>query len=330
VKSAAGMQESPSTTGATYVEPSGSRCLSSGEKIDHFFRRNMEDEFIVQRLTDRTWFLAARHYTTIFKVTDHGVILFDAPADLYSTIVKAIETVTDQAITVIVYSHSHADHIGDAPLFLDAAAARGVKMRIVASAKTADKMRAVKSALPSPTDILAWPRAALPLEGGDTRLELHGFEWAAHTEDHSAWLLVEDRVIHSPDLISPDRPPFYRWGGNERFAFHEENLRQVYELNWDHICGGHGNVGSHDDIDFQLRFSADLKAAVMTSVRRHPFTEFLDPEAGNHAAFFVKFLATVAAEATDELRPQYGSLYGFEDSTPANAEMVALYLHGDR
>lgn len=39
-------------------------------------------------------------------------------------------------------------------------------------------------------------------------MELHGFEWAAHTDDHAAWLLPQERIIHSSDLINPDQPPF--------------------------------------------------------------------------------------------------------------------------
>ena len=46
----------------------------------------------------------------------------------------------------------------------------------------------------------------------------------------------------------------------------------------------------------------------------------------NHAALMMPWITTVTARATDELRPKYGEFYGFEVTTPANAEMVALSM----
>ena len=30
-----------------------------------------------------------------------------------------------------------------------------------------------------------------------------------YTDDHSAWLLVNERVLHAPDLLNADQPPFW-------------------------------------------------------------------------------------------------------------------------
>jgi hypothetical protein len=38
------------------------------------------------------------------------------------------------------------------------------------------------------------------------------------------------------------------------------------------------------------------------------------------------WLTAVTTRATDELRPKYGKLHGFEITAPANAEMVALSM----
>jgi glyoxylase-like metal-dependent hydrolase (beta-lactamase superfamily II) len=168
---------------------------------------------------------------------------------------------------------------------------------------------------------LKWPRDSFDFEG--LTVELHGFEWAAHSDDHSAWLLKQERVIHSPDLINPDQPPFWRFAGNERFRFHEDNLRQVYDLEWDHLSGSHGNIGTRADIDFELAFVADLKAAIAKAMAENPFSKFVDPGAAAHTGFLSKFFATIAEQATASLRSKYGRLYGFEEATPPNAEMVA-------
>ncbi|MFF0111672.1 hypothetical protein [Streptomyces prasinus] len=55
----------------------------------------------------------------------------------------------------------------------------------------------------------------------------------------------------------------------------------------------------------------------------HPFSGFVDPGASAHTGFLADFFATVSRGATDALRPKYGRLYGFEEATLPNAEMVA-------
>ena len=72
------------------------------------------------------------------------------------------------------------------------------------------------------------------------------------------------------------------------------------------LSGSHGNIGTRVDIDFQLAFIADLKAAIGKAMGDHPFSEFVDPSADAHTAFLANFFATIAREATDALRPKYG------------------------
>ena len=314
-------QQHPSTVGATYVEPSAERMLKPGTKIGDLFKRNMTQPYVLQRLSQRVWWAQAFNYGTVFYVGDKGVLIFDTLEGVYDNISKAVAAVTEQPIVAAVYPHYHADHIGDIAKYVDAATRRGIDLRIIASSKTRDSMELAKSSFPRPTEILKWPRDSFDFEG--LTVELHGFEWAAHSDDHSAWLLKQERVIHSPDLINPDQPPFWRFAGNERFRFHEDNLRQVYGLEWDHLSGSHGNLGTRADIDFQLAFIADLKAAIGNAMAENPFAKFVDPNAGAHTGFLSKFFGTISQQATATLRPKYGRFYGFEEATPPNAEMVA-------
>jgi glyoxylase-like metal-dependent hydrolase (beta-lactamase superfamily II) len=311
----------PSPVGATYVEPSAETILKPGTKIGDLYRRNMTQTYVLQRLSQRAYWVQSFNYGTVFYIGEHGVLIFDTLEGVYDNITQAIASVTDKPIIAAVYPHYHADHIGDIGKFVEAAGKQGVELRIIASAKTQQSMDLANSSFPRPTQVLKWPRDSFDFEG--LTVELHGFEWAAHSDDHSAWLLKQDRIIHSPDLINPDQPPFWKFAGNERFRFHEDNLKQVYDLGWDYLSGSHGNIGTREDIDFHLAFVADLKAAIGKVMTDHPFSEFVDPSADAHTAFLANFFSTIAREATNALRPKYGQLYGFEYATPPNAEMVA-------
>lgn len=310
----------PSPVGATYVEPSAETILKPGTKIGNLFRRNMTQPYVLQRLSQRAYWVQAFNYGTVFYVGEGGVLIFDTLEGVYDNITQAVASVTDKPIIAAVYPHYHADHIGDISKYVEAARKQGIELRIIASTKTQQSMDLANSSFPRPTQVLKWPRDSFDFEG--LTVELHGFEWAAHSDDHSAWLMKQERILHSPDLINPDQPPFWRFAGNERFRFHEDNVKQVYDLGWDYLSGSHGNIGSRVDIDFHLAFVADLKAAVGKVMTDHPFSEFVDPSADAHTAFLANFFATIAREATDALRPKYGQLYGFEYATPPNAEMV--------
>jgi hypothetical protein len=56
-------------------------------------------------------------WQSAFLVTDEGVIVFDAPASFGKNIPAAIAKVTDKPIKILVYSHSHKDHIGGSAAF---------------------------------------------------------------------------------------------------------------------------------------------------------------------------------------------------------------------
>ncbi len=155
-------------------------------------------------------------------------MIFDTLEGVYDNITQAVASVTDKPITAAIYPHYHADHIGDIGKYVEAAQKQGHSLRIIGSEKTRQSMELSNSSFPRPTEVLDWPRGSFEFE--DLTVELHGFEWAAHTDDHAAWLLTQDRIIHSSDLINPDQPPFWKFAGNERFHWHEHNLKQVYDL----------------------------------------------------------------------------------------------------
>ncbi|MDW6005056.1 MBL fold metallo-hydrolase [Vibrio mangrovi] len=325
----ADVPEAPSTVSAVYRAPSVTEALAPGEKIGNLFHLNIETPYVLQRLTDRTYWYQSGFYGTIFYVGHKGVLLFD-PLELRSDkILESIRKVTQKPITAIVYSHDHGDHIGGTQALLNAIKNQARPPRIIASQATADKMERLNSQLPRPTETISWPNGSFNFDG--LKVELHGFEHAAHTDDHSAWLLVGERVLHAPDLLNSDQPPFWNFAGSERFTYLESNLKEANALDWDYFSGGHGNVGSHDDFTFHLKFIADLKAAVAKAMGEVPFGFGVDTSTINaHTIMLPTWYDEIARRATESLRPAYGQFYGFETATPANAVMIAEYLYSYR
>ncbi|HGT7672346.1 TPA: MBL fold metallo-hydrolase [Escherichia coli] len=309
-----------STVNASYVEPSAEKIISPSDKLNNLFERNMSQPYILQKIGERTYYVQRYFYSTTFYVGDKGVLLFDAPEGRGKYLLQAIRDVTPLPVTALVYSHYHVDHIGDSPFWNDEAKKEGVNLRIIASKATAEKMQFMNSRLPIATQVLSKKDDQFKFE--KQTIELHRFVKAGHTDDHSVWLLKQEKVAHSPDLLNPDQLPMMGFAVSDTLVYHDSNLRQVEMLDWKYFIGGHGNIGSHDDFKFQRQFLNDLRDTTIKVRKEESFGKFMNKTANNHADFARAQREAIIKKVTEVLRPKYGHMYGYDASMPANIEMA--------
>lgn len=309
-----------STVNASYVEPSAEKIISPSDKLNNLSERNMSQPYILQKIGERTYYVQRYFYSTTFYVGDKGVLLFDAPEGRGKYLLQAIRDVTPLPVTALVYSHYHVDHIGDSPFWNDEAKKEGVNLRIIASKATAEKMQFMNSRLPVATQVLSKKDDQFKFE--KQTIELHRFVKAGHTDDHSVWLLKQEKVAHSPDLLNPDQLPMMGFAVSDTLVYHDSNLRQVEMLDWKYFIGGHGNIGSHDDFKFQRQFLNDLRDTTIKVRKEESFGKFMNKTANNHADFARAQREAIIKKVTEVLRPKYGHMYGYDASMPANIEMA--------
>lgn len=309
-----------STVNASYVEPSAEKIISPSDKLNNLFERNMSQPYILQKIGERTYYVQRYFYSTTFYVGDKGVLLFDAPEGRGKYLLQAIRDVTPLPVTALVYSHYHVDHIGDSPFWNDEAKKEGVNLRIIASKATAEKMQFMNSRLPVATQVLSKKDDQFKFE--KQTIELHRFVKAGHTDDHSVWLLKQEKVAHSPDLLNPDQLSMMGFAVSDTLVYHDSNLRQVEMLDWKYFIGGHGNIGSHDDFKFQRQFLNDLRDTTIKVRKEESFGKFMNKTANNHADFARAQREAIIKKVTEVLRPKYGHMYGYDASMPANIEMA--------
>lgn len=280
----------------------------------------MSQSYILQKIGERTYYVQRYFYSTTFYVGDKGVLLFDAPEGRGKYLLQAIRDVTPLPVTALVYSHYHVDHIGDSPFWNDEAKKEGVNLRIITSKATAEKMQFMNSRLPVATQVLSKKDDQFKFE--KQTIELHRFVKAGHTDDHSVWLLKQEKVAHSPDLLNPDQLPMMGFAVSDTLVYHDSNLRQVEMLDWKYFIGGHGNIGSHDDFKFQRQFLNDLRDTTIKVRKEESFGKFMNKTANNHADFARAQREAIIKKVTEVLRPKYGHMYGYDASMPANIEMA--------
>lgn len=316
------VEEAPSTVNATYVAESATDALEPGKKIENLFNKNVTQDYILQRLTDRIWFFQVQFAGTMFYVGDEGVLLIDAAEGRADAINAGIDEVTDLPITALLYSHNHADHIGDASVLAEQIPG----LRIIATEATAGLMERLGSSHPAPTEVIDADANTFRFE--DLTVRVVPLEHSGHARDHAIYVPEGTGVIHVPDIFNPDQPPFWAFAGAESYLGYRDMIETVGSLEWDYLSGGHGNVGSRHDIEFYLTYLDDIEAAVAEAIANVPRgTGIENPETiNNHAAYISTWITALGRYATDVLRPTYGDYYGFEYSTPKNAEMVAWWM----
>ena len=256
-------EEPLSITGADYIEPSAEIPLQPGQRVSHLFPRSVLEEYVLQRLTERTYWVSRHFYGSLFYVGKRGVLLLDPFQGAADSLVKAIRSVTSLPVTAICYSHFHADHIGGARALVGALPAAP---RVIASEHTAVWMERFGSDLPRPTDILPWPDGAVDFDG--IELRFRGLPRPGHSPDHAVYLLVEERIGHSADLINIDQLPFGGFAGQDPLVLFKPNLQFARDLEFDWFCGGHGNIGEKSDFAFYINYLDELAELINEEIPR--------------------------------------------------------------
>jgi glyoxylase-like metal-dependent hydrolase (beta-lactamase superfamily II) len=228
------------------------------------FPRAVMEEFVLQRVTERVWWVTRQFYGSLFYVGKRGVLLFDPFLGGADATLAAIASVTSLPVTAVVYSHFHADHVGGARRLFELLAA--APPRVIASKNTATWMSLFRSDLPGPADVLDWPSGAARFE--DVTVRLAGFPVPCHAPDHAMFLIEEERVGHTADVVNVDQLPFGGFGGQEPLVLLAANLEFIRSLEFDWFCGGHGNIGEKSDVDFYLNYLDEVAALVNEYVPR--------------------------------------------------------------
>ncbi len=72
----------------------------------------MYEPYVIQRVSQCTWFVSASFYNALVHVGANGVTLIDPLAgDATNQLLEAVRSLTDLQLTGIVYSYYHLDHV---------------------------------------------------------------------------------------------------------------------------------------------------------------------------------------------------------------------------
>ncbi|KAL9631926.1 MAG: hypothetical protein Q9164_005628 [Protoblastenia rupestris] len=189
-------------------------------------------------------------YQALFLVSDKGVIVVDCPPTIGSKLRYAIGNVTALPITHFVYSHSHADHIGGAILFVND------KVTTIAHQDTAELLAPVNDTnRPMPKVTF---NKHYRLRVGNQTLELE-YKGENHLTGNIFIYAPAQKVLMLVDVIFPGWTPFAQLGQVKNVPGYIEAHNQILEYNFDHFVGGHlDRSGNRDDVLIQKEYVNDL------------------------------------------------------------------------
>lgn len=239
---------------------------------------------------------------SMFLVYDRGVVVIDAPQNLAAHIRQAIAEVSDKPITHLIYSHSHADHIGGAKVL-------GVPPIIIAHEETLRLLkRDADPNRPLPT-ITFSDKYTLHVGKQSLELSYHG---NAHEPGNIFIYAPTQRVLMVVDVVFPGWMPWRRFALAQDIPGYFAQVEEIRKMDWDTFVGGHvARTGTHADVELQAEFLRDVKQAAATALATTKPGEGLNPlDKNNPWAFFDHYIDRVAGQCVNSLTPKWSTRLG--------------------
>ena len=286
------------------------------------------DGYFVGQIDGNLHWVTDSTYQAMFLTTPEGVLLVDAPPTIGHNLLRAIESVTSRTstpskVTHLVYSHSHADHIGASALFGPDVVRIGHVENRRLLLRDNDPNR------PPPT-VTFDDRYVVNVGGEQLHLAFHG---PNHTPDNIFVYAPRHQTLMLVDVVMPGWIPFKGLAVSQDIpgwiAAHDVALGYA----WQTLVGGHlGRLGTRSDAELQRQYVADLQASARATVRSldpTPFFEKYGPT-GNSWAIFKAYLDAASQQTADPVVAKYlGKLAGADVFTFDSAYVLFESLRID-
>ncbi|MCH9684536.1 MAG: MBL fold metallo-hydrolase [Deltaproteobacteria bacterium] len=215
--------------------------------------------YYLEELGGGAWFVSGWSHNTMFVVTSESVVVLDAPPSLGEAYLDAVAEVTDKPVSHLIYSHSHADHIGRADLFPDAT--------VVAHERTAEILAERQDPKRRAPGVTFSDRHTLTV--GGVRIELANYG-PAHGPGNIAVYLPEQKVLSMIDIAFPKWIPVHEFAIAEDIDAYFQVYDHLLAYEFDHFIGGHANLGTYEDLEEQRDYVLDVRQAARTAVGEAP------------------------------------------------------------
>lgn len=209
-----------------------------------------EKEYHVAEIADGIYWLVGSGYQTMFLTTGQGVIVIDAPQPIGEKYLSAIDEVTDEPITHMIYSHHHKDHTGAAGQIFPA------DIAYVSHKQTADIL-AQENDPDRPVPTMTFDGNFYELSVGDKTLELH-FIGNYHSDGDLIIVSPDNKIAMAVDLLRPGITPYRAFAVTPDMDQYLET-HDILVNDFDVFVSGHTEIlATKDHIKQNKEFALDV------------------------------------------------------------------------
>ncbi len=198
--------------------------------------------------------------------TDAGTVLVDSMAlPMQGKRIRALaEELTGQPVRIVISTHYHLDHTHGNPAF-------DPETEFVSTTRTLANLRARDGAFWKGDNASKLPETTFDHEheiklGGKTIRLIH--PGRGHTDGDLVVLFVEDRVLHTGDLVFHERYPNIDLEGGGSIERWIETLDRVATLDFDSVIPGHGLLGDVNSLRNFQQYLRDLWSVGKSAAQR--------------------------------------------------------------
>lgn len=230
--------------------------------------------YLLSKLAEEVYFFSTGDYNTMFVVTKEGVILVDPLGGQGSLLRNAIAEITPLPVKFIIYSHAHADHIGDAHVF-----ARGAQ--IIGQIETKKLLERYKDTR-RPVPNIAFGSSYVLTYGGVKVQLLYPGE--GHGEGNVMIYVPERKVLMYVDVATPKAVPpknFATINIDSQISGIQKALTFDFSV---YVAGHRHRPGKREEMEEILRYYQASRNASKEAMKRVAYRDVLaktksrDPE----------------------------------------------------
>jgi len=205
----------------------------------------------ITRVTGDVYRFQNRFHVNMFVVTGDGVVVTDPINQEAARWLRAeIGKITDQPITHLIYSHSHADHASGGTEYGDVP-------NVIAHRNAPEDIDLVEPTVRFDDQY--------SFEVGEKTFELT-YLGPGHGTDMIATVVRPDDVAFVVDVVSAKRL-FYRDFPGANVDHWMQQVKRVTELDFDFLVGGHGPAGTKRDAEQGLVYLQELRSTVLEGLK---------------------------------------------------------------
>jgi glyoxylase-like metal-dependent hydrolase (beta-lactamase superfamily II) len=260
--------------------------------------------YLLKELAKDVYFFSNGVYNNLFIVTTEGVILTDPIRGAGPLLKQAMAEVTTFPIKLIIYTHPHLDHIGDASLFADGA-------KIIAHKETQKLLQRYKDPARPIPGITFGEKSAIEL--GGVRVEMI-YPGDGHAKGNIMIYLPQKKILMFVDVATPKSVPFKNFSTVDIYG-QIVGLKRALQLDFETYVAGHlYRPGKRSEMEEVLKYYLASKRANAEAMRRVKIRDVFQKSLSKDIERKMgEYYEAVAEECYRLLKPKWKPrLMGFE------------------